>query len=82
MFLHACINPFTASIDLVKSDASAVFSSISIIFSTPLVPIMVGTPPYVPVKPYAPSTKAAQGTTRFWSFMNDSAIWIAEAAGA
>ena len=47
-------NPFTALTDLRNMAFSSASSWISTIFSTPLAPITVGTPTYMPLTPYSP----------------------------
>lgn len=54
--LQASTRPFTESTDFWNIACSASFSLISTIFSIPPAPMIVGTPTYIEVRPYSPST--------------------------
>ena len=63
---------------MIASSASIFASSTR---STPPAPITQGTPTYSPFTPYSPSSRQAQGSTRFLSLRKASAISMAESAG-
>jgi len=54
-FLHASINPFTATTDLSNMARSSSVRFNSTIRSIPSAPITAGTPTYMPSRPYLPS---------------------------
>ena len=56
MALQASSRPFTALTDLSNIACSSAFSLMSTIFSMPSLPMMVGTPTYIPSRPKAPET--------------------------
>ena len=63
--LQASTKPLTAFTELSNMICSLLSNCMSAIRSIPPLPIMVGTPTYIPSSPNSPLQYAAQGSSRF-----------------
>ena len=82
IFFVMSTSPCTALTDFRNAERSLGVNLTSTIRSIPLAPIITGTPTYRFLTQYCTVNHAAAGRTRFLSFRYDSAMAMADEAGA